>query len=76
MSLAQLSRWCAEHFGPHQVEADTQPRPFDIPWMVMDSRQVAAAYNWQPQIKLPAILEEIAAHHRQHPQWLELSQPV
>lgn len=76
MSLAQLSRWCAQKFGAHAVESDTQPRPFDIPWMVMDSRRVSAAYQWQPRVKLPAILDEIAEHHRLHPDWLQISQPT
>jgi CDP-paratose 2-epimerase len=75
MSLAQLSGWCAEKFGPHHMEHDVQPRPFDIPWMVMDSRRVQSHYSWQPQMPLSAILDEIAAHHQQHPDWLDVSQP-
>ncbi len=75
MSLAQLSRWCARHFAEHAVESDTQPRPFDIPWMVIDSRAVSAAYQWRPRIELTAILNEIAEHHGQYPDWLEISQP-
>jgi CDP-paratose 2-epimerase len=75
MSLAQLSRWCARECGEHQVERDPQPRRFDIPWMVIDSRLVSAAYGWQPRIALTDILDEIAGHHREHPDWLDVSQP-
>jgi CDP-paratose 2-epimerase len=72
MSLAQLSFWCTERLGPHQVVADTNPRPFDIPWMVLDSSAVEEAWSWKPQTQMPAILEEIAQHAEQHPEWLDL----
>ena len=72
MSLAQLSAWCTQRLGPHQVAADTNPRPFDIPWMVLDSSAVGEAWGWKPRTLMPAILEEIALHAEQHPKWLEL----
>lgn len=73
MSLAQLSHWCAERFGPHQVASDPEPRPFDVPWLVMDSRLAERTWNWQPAIFLEAILQEIAEHAEAHPRWLETS---
>lgn len=75
MSLAQLSAWCAERFGEHPVVADTTPRPFDIPWFVMDNSLVAKTWGWKPQISLDSILDEIAVHGRKNPDWLELSEP-
>jgi len=72
MSLAQLSAWCNERLGPHHVTADTNPRPFDIPRMVLDSSAVGEAWGWKPQTLMPAILEEIAQHAEQHPEWLEM----
>ncbi len=72
MSLAQLSAWCTERFGAHQVAADKNPRPFDIPWMVLDSSAVGVAWNWKPRIPRDLILEEIAVHAEQNPRWLEL----
>ncbi len=74
-SLRQLSDWCAAKFGPHTVTADTTPRPFDIPWIVLDSTKAARVWDWQPQIATEQILEEIAAHARLHPDWLNLSAP-
>jgi CDP-paratose 2-epimerase len=74
-SLRQLSDWCAAKFGPHTVTADTTPRPFDIPWIVLDSTKAARVWDWQPQIATEQILEEIAAHARLHPDWLDLSAP-
>ena len=75
MSLAQLSDWCAEHFGPHDVSIDKTPRPFDIPWMVLDATLASQVWNWQPKITLGNILEEIARHAQEHPDWLEISAP-
>jgi len=72
MSLAQLSAWCSERLGSHQVSADTNPRPFDIPWMVLDSSAVKEAWGWTPSTSRNAILEEIAQHTQSHPDWLEL----
>jgi CDP-paratose 2-epimerase len=72
-SLLQLSRWCAGRFGEQAVAADHTPRPFDIPWMVMDSAQARSFWNWEPQTKLAEIFEEIAQHAAAHPDWLEVS---
>jgi CDP-paratose 2-epimerase len=76
MSLRQLSDWCAARFGPHAVAADTTPRPFDIPWMVLDSAKAARLWNWHPQTPTATILDEIAAHAQAHPDWLDLSAPL
>lgn len=73
MSLRQLTDWCDARFGPHAVQADLQPRPFDIPWMVLDSHLAGQVWGWQPKRALPSILEEIARHAEANPDWLELS---
>lgn len=75
MSLRQLSEWCASHLGPHTVAADEAPRPFDIPWMVLDSAKATRVWNWHPTTPTATILEEIADHARAHPGWLDLSAP-
>ena len=75
MSLAQLSAWCDGRFGPHAVAADPQPRPFDLPWVVMDHSLAGRVWGWQPQTPLMATLDEIADHAVQHPEWLEISRP-
>jgi CDP-paratose 2-epimerase len=76
MSLAQLSRWCANVFGDHSVQADGAVRPFDVPWMVMDNQRVEQAFGWKPRTRVTDILSGIAEHHRQNPDWLELSSLV
>lgn len=76
MSLRQLSDWCAGRFSPHAVTADPAPRPFDIPWIVLDSARAARLWNWTPPTATPAILEEIATHAEAHPDWLDLSAPL
>jgi CDP-paratose 2-epimerase len=73
MSLAQLSRWCEARFAPHQIAADTAPRAFDVPWLVLDSRLAEKAWGWRPTMHLETILEEIAQHAEAHPNWLEIS---
>ncbi len=76
MSLRQLSDWCAAKVGAHTVGVDATPRPFDIPWMVLDSAKAARLWQWRPATPAPAILAEIATHARAHPEWLELSAPL
>jgi CDP-paratose 2-epimerase len=75
MSLKQLSDWCTGRFGPHTVVPDGTPRPFDLGWMVLDHAKATRIWGWQPTTPTLAILEEIAAHAEQHPDWLELSAP-
>lgn len=74
-SLRRLSDWCAERFGPQPVSSDPTPRPFDLPWVVLDSFKAERTWGWKPQMKLEAILDEIARHAEAHPGWLELSAP-
>ena len=75
MSLKQLSEWCARRFGPHSVVPDGTPRPFDIPWIVLDHTKATRRWSWRPATPTAAILEEIAVHAEQNPGWLELSAP-
>ena len=76
MSLKQLSDWCAGRFGHHTVAQDGTPRPFDIPWIVLDHAKATRVWNWTPVTPTVAILEEIARHAEQHPGWLDLSAPL
>jgi len=75
ISLRQLSEWCADRLGPQAVAADTTPRHFDIPWLVLDASKAATLWNWQPATTTRAILEELTVHAQAHPGWLELSSP-
>jgi CDP-paratose 2-epimerase len=73
MSLAQLTDWCDARFGKHAVASEATPRPFDIPWMVLDSTLAEKIWNWSPKILWPQVLEEIALHAEANPNWLEIS---
>ena len=73
MSLAQLHEWCDARFGRHPAQAEPQARRFDIPWLVMDSALAASQWDWRPATGLESILEEIAVHAQQNPNWLELT---
>lgn len=73
MSLAELTAWCDERFGPHAPEPDGDARPFDLPWIVMDSSKARERFGWQPLRSLASILEEIGEHARSQPNWLDVS---
>jgi len=71
MSLAQLTAWCDGRFGAHPATADQRERPYDIPWIVMDSSAVEDDFGWRVETPLDAVLTEIAEHAASHPRWLE-----
>ncbi len=73
MSLRQLSEWCAERFGKHEVASDLSPRPFDLPWLILDSGKAGQLWSWKPETATTDILDEIAGHADQNPDWLSLS---
>ena len=75
MSLRQLTAWCDDRFGRHEVAPKPENRPFDIPWMVLDSSKAQTLWNWQPATPCNEILEEIACLAEKHPDWLEISAP-
>jgi CDP-paratose 2-epimerase len=75
-SLRQLSDWCTREFGAQEVIPDGTPRPFDIPWIVLDHARATRLWRWQPETPVNTILGEIAAHARAHPGWLDLSAPL
>jgi CDP-paratose 2-epimerase len=70
MSLAQLTLWCDQRFGPHLPLADGSDRPYDVPWLILDSSKAIASTPWKPEISLPQILEEIAEHAVTNTDWL------
>jgi CDP-paratose 2-epimerase len=73
ISLAELSDWCADRFGTRKVGKVPDVRRFDIPWLVMDHSLATDIWGWKPQTSLNAILNEIALHAEQNPNWLEIS---
>jgi CDP-paratose 2-epimerase len=73
MSLAQLTDWCSQRFGKHHIDSVSENRTFDVPWIVMDYGLAEKTWKWQPKISMNSILEEIAAHAEQHPDWLMVS---
>jgi CDP-paratose 2-epimerase len=73
VSLQECSAWCTDRFGVRDVTADRSPRPFDIPWLVLDSGRARDEWSWCPQTPREAIFEEIAAHAEANPSWLEMT---
>ena len=72
MSLAELSVWAQDRFGRRTIDADPGERPFDVPWVVMDSQKAQARWGWAPARLLEAILDEIACHVEKNPDWLQI----
>ena len=75
MSLRQLSRWCEKRWGKQEVASDLSPRPFDLPWVVLDARKAEKIWNWKPEKPLTSILDEIARHAETTADWLDISAP-
>lgn len=72
-SLQQLSMWCDNRFGIKKIESDPTQRPFDLPWIVLDSTIARQVWGWQPEISIVDVFSEVAAHAEQQPNWLEYS---
>jgi CDP-paratose 2-epimerase len=72
-SLAQLSEWCSARWGAHPVSSSPEPRPYDLPWVVLDSTLAAQTWNWRPQMTTEMILNEIADFADAHPDWIKVS---
>lgn len=73
LSLAELSHWCGERLGTHHVGPEANNRPYDVPWLIMDTALAKDVWGWQPQTPVDSILEEIAQHAEQNPNWLTIS---
>jgi CDP-paratose 2-epimerase len=57
----------------HQPASDLRPRPYDVPWIVMDNSYADADFGWSRSVTLAQTLAEVAAHAQCHPDWLERS---
>jgi len=72
-SLAQLSAWCSNRWQPGVVKTTRESRPYDLPWVVLDSRRAEADWDWQPSLDVDTILSEIADFAERNPSWLGIS---
>ena len=70
-SLAQLSRWCEDRFGPHAVGSSAADRAYDIPWAVLDHALASTRFGWHPARGPESIFTEISEHAAKHPDWLD-----
>jgi CDP-paratose 2-epimerase len=71
MSMAELTAWCDRRFGSNPPAADGSERPYDVPWLILDSAQAKRSFDWRPSIVIGSILEEIAVHVEANHGWLE-----
>ncbi len=74
-SLRQVSDWCAQRFGPHDVASRAEHRKYDVPWLVLDAARSRQQWEWTPRMTPEDVFEEIAQHAERHPGWLDLSRP-
>jgi CDP-paratose 2-epimerase len=72
-SLAQLTAWCRERFGAHEIGAEPNDRPLDVPWLVLDAAAAESHWTWRPSMAKEEIFEEVAQHAESNPDWLERS---
>lgn len=72
-SLYQLSAWCRDRLGDHQVASSSESRPFDLPWLVLDSGLATKVWGWRPTRTTADTLDEILVHGQANPGWLEMS---
>lgn len=72
-SLKQLSDWCTKRFGTRAIRSEKPERPFDVPWLVLDSTQAKQAWGWKPQTPLEVTWSGIADHAEKNPRWLEMT---
>jgi CDP-paratose 2-epimerase len=73
MSLAELNAWCDARFGAHRPQPESRPRPYDIPWLIMDHCDTQRTFGWSVGVSLEMLLGEIADHAERNPDWLERS---
>jgi len=73
MSLAQITSWCIGRYGYKEIERTNIERPFDIPWMVLDSTKAKGIWGWEPQTSVTDICEEIAAFADTQENWCKIS---
>ncbi len=71
-SLANISSWCETRFGKQNIATDSKPRPFDLPWVVLDNSLAERVWGWQPKTSAEQIFEEIAQFAENHPNWLSV----
>ena len=73
MSLRQLTAWCEDRFSANEIVQTNTERPFDIPWMVLDSSAAEIAWDWTPQTTIYEVLREIADFAETKKDWCQLS---
>ena len=72
-SLRQLSDWCRQRWGENEVSSQPENRPFDVPWLILDSTLASQVWGWSAQRTTDDILVEIAEFAEANPDWLQAS---
>ena len=72
-SLKQLSDWCASTICEQGVAPSNDERPYDAPWIVMDSAVASEHWDWKAETSLDAIFAETLDHAKANTDWLKIS---
>lgn len=70
-SLAQLSRWCENRWGPQTVGILPERRLYDVPWIVLDHGLASQTWGWKPAISADSVIDQIAEFADLHPNFPE-----
>ena len=50
-----------------------EPRPYDLPWVVLNHAMASSSWGWTPQISTTTILSEIAGFAEENTNWISVS---
>jgi CDP-paratose 2-epimerase len=75
ISLAQLSEWCLNRFGPLTLRSQTAERLYDIPWLVLDCSRAKGQWYWTAARNMESVFTEIADFAVKNPHWLDMTSP-
>jgi len=55
------------------VSVNPEPRPYDLPWVVLDHAQASSSWDMTSQLNTTTILHDIATFAEENPHWIALS---
>jgi CDP-paratose 2-epimerase len=70
MSFTQLSDQCSERWTQRAVTIDAIPRPYDLPWVVLDATLANMVWQWNPVTSVSRILGETADFNDTQSDWI------
>lgn len=69
-SLYELTEYCHRRGFGNEVQSQMDDRLYDVPHVVLDSRNVNAQFDWYPIISRDEIFDRVIEFTVAHPEWL------